>query len=80
MASQSNLGSCTLTLYLHRATRQVLLEFHFFELMPPKDGNCIDDQFTISNEMGSMNYQIPILCGTASGQHSKFNIEIVNKN
>lgn len=54
-----------------RDTRQVLLEFHFFELMPPKDGNCIDDQFTISNELGSMNHQIPILCGVASGQHSE---------
>lgn len=70
-ASQANLGSCTLTLLLMRDVRQILLEFHFFELMPPKEGNCIDDQFTISNELGSMNHEIPILCGTASNQHRK---------
>jgi hypothetical protein len=65
-----------LTLLLSRDVKQVLLEFQFFELMPPKEGNCIDDQFTISNELGSMNHQIPILCGTASGQHSKNEVDL----
>lgn len=43
--------------------------------MPPKDGNCIDDQFILSTEWGSLSHEVPILCGTATGQHRKiFNI------
>jgi hypothetical protein len=51
--------------------KQVLIEFSFFELLPPEEGNCLSDQFIVSTEQGNKRNQIPILCGTATGQHSK---------
>ncbi|KAF9423559.1 hypothetical protein HW555_001114 [Spodoptera exigua] len=46
---------------------QIRLDFNNFELLPPTDGSCHDDQFIISGQ--NVNNVIPILCGINSGQH-----------
>jgi len=71
LASQNNLGACTLTILLARNVKQLFLEFIFFETLPPTNGNCIQDQFTIHTDTGSMHKEVPIICGIATGQHSK---------
>jgi hypothetical protein len=69
-ASQSDLGSCSLTVLLSRNVKQVLVDFLFFELLPPSsDGDCLDDSFVVTG--GAINNQIPAICGIATGQHSK---------
>lgn len=69
LASNLNFGTCSLTLLLAPYVRQVLIEFQFFELLPPTDGNCIDDKFFVVGQ--ARNFKVPILCGIGSGQHSK---------
>jgi hypothetical protein len=64
-----DLGTCTLTILLHPHTKQLLVEFLFFELMPPTDGDCLDDKFFVTGQSASNN--IPVICGIATGQHSK---------
>lgn len=49
--------------------RQVLVEFQFFELLPPTNGNCIEDKFFVVGQ--AINSKVPVICGIASGQHSK---------
>lgn len=74
-ASRDNLGSCQLTILLARNVKQVLLEFLFFELLPPNiDGDCIDDRFIVSGQTYSN--EIPVICGVNSGQHSRNSIEV----
>lgn len=73
-ASQKNLGTCTFTLLLARDVRQVLIEFLFFELLPPTDGDCLEDSFVVSGQ--AVNSQIPTICGIATGQHSKSLISV----
>lgn len=77
LASETNLGSCTLAILLGRDVKQVLLEFVFFEILPPTDGNCIDDQLMITTESGSKMHEVPIICGIATGQHSKIYFLII---
>jgi hypothetical protein len=74
LASQNNLGACTLTILLARNVKQLLIEFIFFETLPPTNGNCVQDQFTIHTDTGSMHKEVPIICGIATGQHSKINL------
>ncbi|XP_070507138.1 uncharacterized protein [Chironomus tepperi] len=69
LASQNNLGACTLTILLARNVKQLFLEFIFFETLPPTNGNCEQDQFTIHTDTGSMHKEVPIICGIATGQH-----------
>lgn len=69
LASESNLGTCSLTVLLASNVNQILVEFLFFELLPPTDGDCIDDRLIISGQ--AVNSQVPIICGIATGQHSK---------
>jgi hypothetical protein len=76
LSSRSNIGSCFLTVFLARGVRQVLLEFLFFELLPPTEGNCLDDRFFVTGQ--ATNSEIPIICGVATGQHSEIFIEVVN--
>lgn len=71
-ASQSNLESCSLTLLLARDVKQVLVNFLFFELLPPTDGDCLDDRFVVTGQ--AINSDIPMICGIATGQHSKTKI------
>lgn len=71
LTSQGNLGTCVTTILLARGVKQVLLEFLFFELLPPTDGNCLDDRFVVMGQ--AVNFNVPVLCGTATGQHSEFN-------
>ncbi|XP_062538544.1 uncharacterized protein LOC134206829 isoform X2 [Armigeres subalbatus] len=59
--------TCTFTVTLRWNVRQVLLEFIFFEMGPPADGNCLGDQLIITVQNGYMKY--PVLCGINSGQH-----------
>ncbi|KAJ8723315.1 hypothetical protein PYW08_003227 [Mythimna loreyi] len=47
--------------------KQIRLDFSNFELLPPTDGSCQDDQFIVSGQ--NVNSPIPILCGINSGQH-----------
>lgn len=68
LASQSNLGSCSLTV-LMRNVKQVLVEFLFFELLPPTEGDCLDDGLVITGQ--ALNSNVPVICGIATGQHSK---------
>lgn len=68
-ASRKDLGTCTLTLLLPRNVKQVLVEFMFFEVLPPTDGDCLDDRFFVAGQ--AMNFLIPDICGIATGQHSK---------
>lgn len=68
-ASQSNLDTCTLTLLLSRNVRQVLVEFLFFELLPPTDGDCLQDRLVVTGQ--AVNNNIPVICGITTGQHSK---------
>ncbi|XP_075975318.1 uncharacterized protein LOC142976017 isoform X2 [Anticarsia gemmatalis] len=46
---------------------QIRLDFNAFELLPPTDGVCQDDQFIVSGQ--NVNNIIPILCGINTGQH-----------
>lgn len=68
-ASQGNLGTCTLTILLARKVKQILVEFLFFELLPPTEGTCIQDRLVVSGQAANNN--IPEICGIATGQHSK---------
>lgn len=70
-AYQRSLASCILTILIPkiRNVKQVLLEFLFFELLAPKDGDCVDDKLII-NGKGLNKY--PIICGIATGQHSEY--------
>ncbi|CAO1411408.1 unnamed protein product [Diamesa hyperborea] len=67
-AYQRSLASCILTILIPKIknVKQVLLEFLFFELLAPKDGDCVDDKLII-NGKGLNTY--PIICGIATGQH-----------
>ncbi|XP_053678107.1 uncharacterized protein LOC128728506 [Anopheles nili] len=64
---------CGFTLTLHRAVRQVLLEFVFFELAPPHVGSCVVDQFIVSVQNDHRVY--PVLCGINSGQHMYLDVD-----
>lgn len=68
-ASQSNLEACSLTVLLARDVKQVLVDFLFFELLPPTDGDCLDDRFVVTGQ--AANFDVPAICGVATGQHSK---------
>lgn len=68
-ASENDLNSCTLTILLSRDVQQVRVDFLFFELLPPTDGNCLDDKMSVSGQ--AYNFDVPIICGVATGQHSK---------
>ncbi|XP_055678018.1 uncharacterized protein LOC129786801 [Lutzomyia longipalpis] len=59
--------ACTMSVKLLPGVQQVLLEFVFFELRPPVDGSCTDDQFIVSGN--NLNSFIPIICGINTGQH-----------
>lgn len=61
--------SCSMAVILKHTTQQLLLEFEFFELMPPTDGNCGVDKFVISGQ--NTNQPIPVLCGINTGQHRR---------
>ena len=67
-ASQKNFESCSLTILLARDVKQVLVDFLFFELSPPTAGNCEEDKFVVSGH--AVNFQVPVICGIATGQHS----------
>lgn len=60
-----------LTVLIARNVKQILVEFLFFELLPPTEGNCLDDIFVVSGQ--SVNNNVPNICGIATGQHSKSN-------
>lgn len=62
--------SCSAAIVLKRATQRLLLEFEFFELLPPIDGNCATDKFVISGQ--NPNKHLPVLCGVNTGQHCKY--------
>lgn len=62
--------SCSMAVLLKPRTQQVLLEFEFFELLPPQNGTCITDKFVVLGQ--NTNKPIPILCGINTGHHSKF--------
>lgn len=68
LASQNNLGSCSLTVLLSRSVKQVLVDFLFFELLPPTKGDCDLDKFVVTGQ--ASNFLVPTICGTATGQHS----------
>ncbi|XP_058448443.1 uncharacterized protein LOC131428477 [Malaya genurostris] len=72
MAVQTRLA-CSLAVGLRWNVRQVLLEFVFFEMAPPIDGNCLDDQLIISVQNSYRKY--PALCGINSGQHVYLQID-----
>ncbi|XP_039450317.1 uncharacterized protein LOC120429171 [Culex pipiens pallens] len=59
--------TCSLTVALRWNTRQVLLELIFFEMGPPREGNCLEDQLIVTVQNTHRTY--PILCGINSGQH-----------
>ncbi|KAL9695523.1 hypothetical protein quinque_014808 [Culex quinquefasciatus] len=59
--------TCSLTVALRWNTRQVLLELIFFEMGPPREGNCLEDQLIVTVQNTHRKY--PILCGINSGQH-----------
>ncbi|XP_059610087.1 uncharacterized protein LOC132257265 [Phlebotomus argentipes] len=59
--------ACTMTVKLLPDVQQVLLEFVFFELRPPVEGFCSDDQFVVSGN--NLNSFIPVICGVNTGQH-----------
>ncbi|XP_055522668.1 uncharacterized protein LOC129716845 isoform X2 [Wyeomyia smithii] len=65
--------TCTLSVGLRWNVRQVLLEFIFFEMAPPIDGNCLEDKFIISIQNSYRKY--PIICGVNSGQHVFLHID-----
>ncbi|XP_058811178.1 uncharacterized protein LOC131676068 [Topomyia yanbarensis] len=65
--------ACSLAVGLRWNVRQVLLEFVFFEMAPPVDGNCLNDQLIISVQNSYRKY--PILCGINSGQHVYLQID-----
>lgn len=68
-ASQSNFEACSLTVFLAREVKQVLVDFLFFELLPPTEGECLDDRFVVTGQ--ASNFNVPIICGVATGQHSE---------
>lgn len=45
----------------------MLLELIFFEMGPPREGNCLEDQLIVTVQNTHRKY--PILCGINSGQH-----------
>lgn len=61
--------TCTFTVALRWNVRQVLLEFIFFEMGPPTEGNCLGDQLIVTVQNGYQKW--PVLCGINSGQHRK---------
>uniref|UniRef100_A0A336KTK0 CSON000049 protein n=1 Tax=Culicoides sonorensis TaxID=179676 RepID=A0A336KTK0_CULSO len=75
-APSLNQLSCSMAVLLKPKTQQILLEFEFFELLPPVNGTCILDKFVVLGQ--NINKAIPILCGINSGQHSK-NLSLYNK-
>lgn len=60
---------CTLTVVFPRNVRQILLDFVFFELQPPTNGDCLVDQFVVTGQ--GINANVPILCGINTGQHGR---------
>nr|XP_029709720.1 uncharacterized protein LOC109401834 [Aedes albopictus] len=65
--------TCTFTVALRWNVRQVLLEFIFFEMGPPKEGNCLGDQLIVTVQNGYQKW--PVLCGINSGQHLYIQID-----
>ncbi|XP_053699105.1 uncharacterized protein LOC128746079 [Sabethes cyaneus] len=65
--------TCTLSVGLRWNVRQVLLEFIFFEMAAPVNGNCVEDLLIISVQNSYRKY--PIMCGINSGQHVFLHID-----
>ncbi|XP_028033642.1 uncharacterized protein LOC114245608 [Bombyx mandarina] len=60
--------SCTFTLHkFSEDIKQIRLDFHSFELLPPSGGVCLEDQFVVSGQ--NANDFIPIICGINTGKH-----------
>lgn len=53
--------------------KQILVEFLFFELLPPTNGDCLDDRFVVTGQ--AINFEVPVICGISTGQHSKESFE-----
>ncbi|KAH8324991.1 hypothetical protein KR074_002246 [Drosophila pseudoananassae] len=60
---------CVLIINVKKGVEQLRLDFQMFELSRPTNGDCMDDQFIVSGH--NSNFQIPVLCGINTGQHSK---------
>jgi len=66
-------GVYTADLNPPEGTKQVHLEFTNFELAPPEAGDCGNDTFVVVGANEGEN--IPVLCGSNTGQHMYFNID-----
>lgn len=60
--------NCKAVIKINPGVKQMLIEFLIFEMNPPRDGNCLEDQFFITGQ--NRNQKIPTICGLNSGQHS----------
>ncbi|XP_037892572.1 uncharacterized protein LOC119639340 [Glossina fuscipes] len=58
---------CVLIINLRKNVQQLRLDFLTFELSRPTDGDCLEDQFTISGQ--NINFEVPTLCGVNTGHH-----------
>ncbi|KAL9890252.1 uncharacterized protein ACN427_009326 [Glossina fuscipes fuscipes] len=64
---------CVLIINLRKNVQQLRLDFLTFELSRPTDGDCLEDQFTISGQ--NINFEVPTLCGVNTGHHIYLHLE-----
>lgn len=54
---------------------QIRLDFKEFDILGPKDGDCVDDLFVVMG--GNSNHKVPVVCGENSHQHLYINVDTV---
>uniref|UniRef100_A0A1A9X1K5 CUB domain-containing protein n=1 Tax=Glossina brevipalpis TaxID=37001 RepID=A0A1A9X1K5_9MUSC len=64
---------CVLIINLRKNVQQLRLDFLTFELNRPTDGDCLEDQFTVSGQ--NINFDIPTICGVNTGHHIYINTD-----
>ncbi|XP_026469592.1 uncharacterized protein LOC113373514 [Ctenocephalides felis] len=67
--------ACAITVVALPGVRQFRLDFLSFEMQPPTNGDCIEDQLLISGQMGN---KLPPMCGINTGQHMYLDVSQSN--
>ncbi|OQR72619.1 hypothetical protein BIW11_01270 [Tropilaelaps mercedesae] len=66
---------CPLKIAFESDICQIRLDFIKFDILGPREGDCIDDMFVVMG--GNANHRLPVLCGENTNQHVYINVDTV---
>ncbi|XP_003738338.1 uncharacterized protein LOC100905950 [Galendromus occidentalis] len=73
---EKNANVCPLRIQVEPEVCQIRLDFVRFDILGPRDGDCLDDMFVV---LGSnRNHKIPVLCGENTGHHIYINVDTID--